>query len=43
MLLKKYLARSLKGKLTIEEIEEKVGLMKDYVDVFSRIDPGYTK
>merc|ERR1719192_3235021 len=43
LLLKKYLARSLKGKLTLEEIEEKVSLMKDYVEVFSTIDPGYTK
>ena len=43
LLLKKYLARSLKGKLTIEKIEEKVRLMKDYVEVFSTIDPGFTK
>ena len=41
--MKKYLARSLKGKLSLSEIEEKVSLMRDYVDVFSKLDAGYTK
>ena len=33
----------MKGRLTLEEVCEKVSLMKDYVEVFSKVDPGYTR
>ena len=43
LLLKKYLAESMKGALPIDQINKKVELLSDYMRTFEKIDSGYTK
>ena len=43
LLLKHCLAYSLRGQLTLSEVEEKVKLQEEYMNVFKIVDPGFTK
>jgi len=43
LLLKKYLAISMKGQLTYDEVEEKIALQEEFMDLYEKVDPGYTK
>ena len=43
LLLKKYLAESIKGSITLDQIRRKLNLMKDYLKTFEIIDEGLTK
>lgn len=43
LLIKKYLARAMRGKMTKEQIRRKHDLMKEFMDVFTIVDPGYSK
>jgi len=43
LLIKKYLARALKGKMTKDQIKRKLSLMKEFMNAFQLVDPGYTK
>ena len=43
LLLKKYLAESIKGSLTLDQKKRKLHLMKDYMKTFEIIDEGLTK
>lgn len=43
LLIKKYIARAMKGKRTKDEIKRKITLMKEFLNGFQLVDPGYTK
>lgn len=43
LLLKKYLAESMKGALSIDKIRKKVDLLTEYIKIFEKVDKGYTK
>ena len=43
LLTKLYLARSLQGRLTRQQLERKVSLYREYMAVFAVVDPGLTK
>merc|ERR1719319_1860206 len=43
LLLKKYLAMSMTGTLSFAEIEEKIDLQQQFIDIYEVVDPGLTK
>lgn len=43
LILKKYLAISLSGQLTYDEVEEKIALHEEFMSAYQVADPGYTK
>jgi len=43
LLMKKYLAISLRGQLTYAEVEEKIALQEEFIRAFEVVDPGCTK
>lgn len=43
LILKKYLAISMRGHLTYEQVQEKIALQEEFMSKFEIVDPGLTK
>jgi len=39
----RYLAETMNGRLSLEQIKRKIGLMEEYLNTFRTVDPGYSK
>jgi len=39
----RYLAETMNGRLSLDQIKRKIGLMEEYLNTFRTVDPGYSK
>ena len=43
LICKRFLAGSIRGNITVKLVEKRLQLMKEFISVFERVDPGLSK
>ena len=43
LICKRFLAGSIRGNITLKLVEKRVQLMKEFISVFEKVDPGLSK